>query len=223
MPDVSITKGITLDLLETPGTPALSSTSDLPVVETKPDAQNEGAPPELPAAGEEAKPAETPEQPGESATPATEEHPGEPAKKESRGVQKALDRLTAEREEQRRRAEAAEQRLDRALTALERSTGEPAEAGRRPGGDENPEPESGSSDPDATHCSTRGASRPYGESQGEVRGLPRSRRIARPAGIDSHRGSDPALRQRRRVAILPRQESARIATSECFAPTASDP
>ena len=140
MPDVSITKGITLDLLETPGTPALSSTSDLPVVETKPDAQNEGAPPELPAAGEEAKPAETPEQPGESATPATEEHPGEPAKKESRGVQKALDRLTAEREEQRRRAEAAEQRLDRALTALERSTGEPAEAGRRAVVDENPEP-----------------------------------------------------------------------------------
>src|SRR3989304_7075860 len=38
------------------------------------------------------------------------------------------------------RAEAPDQRGDRGLTALERSTGEPAEAGRRAVVDENPEP-----------------------------------------------------------------------------------
>lgn len=114
---LNVEQGITRDLLETPGAPALSSTSDMPVVETKPDAQNEGAPP---AAATEEKKSEEAEQPEESATSATDEQSGEPAKKESRGVQKALDRLTAEREEQRRLREATEKRLDEALEVLKR-------------------------------------------------------------------------------------------------------
>ncbi len=114
-----IEQPIVRDLLEQTG-PALSSTSDMPVVETKPDSQ---------AAEPEPKKAEEPEQPAESATAATEpEQTGEPAKKESRGVQKALDRLTAEREAEKRRAEAAEARLDKALQALEQTTVKPADA-----------------------------------------------------------------------------------------------
>jgi hypothetical protein len=128
----TIDKPVTLDLLDGQGAPALSSTSDIPVVETKPDATNEEAPPEqeaeAPAAAPEGEKPEGAEQPGESATPATEEQSGEPAKKESRGVQKALDRLTAEREEHRRRADAAEERLERALDVLEKLTGQPAAA-----------------------------------------------------------------------------------------------
>ena len=121
--------------------PALSSTSDLPVIETKPDAQA--------AAPEPAKEKEL-EQPADSATAATEtEQPGEPAKKESRGVQKALDRLTSERETEKRRAEAAEARLDAALKALERTTGKPevtepsdADEPARPSRNDFPDPDS---------------------------------------------------------------------------------
>ena len=111
---MEIEQPIVVDLLETPGgAPALSSTSDMPVVEAKPDVVVE-----VPAAA----PEEEAEQLEESATSTTEEtkvseQSGEPAKKESRGVQKALDRLTAEREEQKRRAEAAEER-ERALFGL---------------------------------------------------------------------------------------------------------
>lgn len=118
---------ITLDLLDTPGGPALSSTSDFPVIETKPDAQNEGSPPDVPAAPEEEQ-SESERQPEGSATSATEEAPAEPAKKESRGVQKALDRLTAEREEQRRLAEQEREariRLEERLKLLEERTPEP--------------------------------------------------------------------------------------------------
>ena len=134
-----VDKGITLDLLDTSAGPALSSTSDMPVVETKPDATPAPAAP----AKEEATaaaPEEGAQQPGESATPATDEQTGEPAKKESRGVQKALDRLTAEREEQKRRAEAAEARLDRALAALEKAgvTTQPAQDAALPNDDPEP-------------------------------------------------------------------------------------
>lgn len=135
---MDVEKPVTLDLLDTSGVPALSSTNDMPVVETKPDATNEGKPPALdtPAAA----PDEGAQQPEESATSATEEAPAEPAKKESRGVQKALDRLTAEREEQKRRAEAAEERLDRALAALEQTTGKPAAEGKQAADTDNPAP-----------------------------------------------------------------------------------
>jgi hypothetical protein len=89
----------------------------MPVVETKPDAEVPAAAPEKEA-----------EQPGESATPATEEtqevseQSGEPAKRESRGVQKALDRLTAEREAERQLRLAAEEREKSLLKALETKT-----------------------------------------------------------------------------------------------------
>lgn len=83
----------------------------MPVLETKPDAQ-----PAEPTESVE----EVEEQPGESATPATEtEQTGEPAKKESRGVQKALDRLTAEREAERRRADQYHEETMRLLALLE--------------------------------------------------------------------------------------------------------
>ncbi len=111
---MEILRNQTIDMLPQEAVPALSSTSDMPVVETKPDAVNEAAPPETTEVEGEA------EQPGESATPATEtEQTGEPAKKESRGVQKALDRLTAERETERRRADQAHEETMRLLALLE--------------------------------------------------------------------------------------------------------
>ena len=106
----------TIDLLDVDA-PALSSTSDLPVVETKPDASNEGAPPAVPSEqSEEAK------QPEESATSATEDQPGQPAAEEKapRGVGKKIQELTRRSDEAARRAEAAEARLDRLMAAMER-------------------------------------------------------------------------------------------------------
>lgn len=103
-----IKQGILLDVLDQQH-PALSSSSDYPVVETKPDATPEKV---AEAAPEEAEHTE------ESATPATEiEQPGaDPeVKKPPKGVQKRLDELTKQREQERARAEAAEKRLDEAL------------------------------------------------------------------------------------------------------------
>jgi|GEM_PF-751191 len=142
MPDaaLNIDRGITLDLLDQQQSgPALSTTSDMPVVETKPDAQNEGAPPAAAPEEAEAPATEEAEQPEESATSATDEQSGEPAEKKPRGVQKALDRLTAEREEQRKLAEANARRLDEALEiikqlrpAQERPQGVDVPAGEQP-------------------------------------------------------------------------------------------
>jgi hypothetical protein len=131
-----VQKQVVLDILETPGTPALSSTSDVPVVETKPDAQNEGAPPAVPAKKEEVAPEAEAEQPGESATPATEEHPGQPAEegKTPRGVGKALAELRQQRREAEAKTAAAEERLNKALEALE------IYSGRREPEDTDPEP-----------------------------------------------------------------------------------
>ncbi len=111
---MEVNKPTQLDILVQPDAPALSSTTDMPVVETKPDAQ-QAAPTDVVDETTEVE-----EQPGESATPATEpEQTGEPAKKESRGVQKALDRLTAERETERRRADQAHEETMRLLALLE--------------------------------------------------------------------------------------------------------
>lgn len=111
---MEIKKGIVLDILDQQE-PALSATSDMPVIETKPDSVAQ-------AAVDETK------QLGESATSTTDEAPAEPAKKESRGVQKALDRLTSEREEQRRRAETAEAEL----TAIKAKAKPEVEVGDEP-------------------------------------------------------------------------------------------
>src|SRR5512146_1961731 len=113
-----IKKDLVLDILPT-SAPALSSTDDMPRVETKPDASNEGNPPALDAPAAEAVPDEG-ETSGESATPAGEETPASDApKKPAKGVQKRLDELTRQREEAERRAKAAEENLARALKAME--------------------------------------------------------------------------------------------------------
>ena len=86
-------------------TPALSATSDMPVIETNPDASpKEEAKPE-PTAPVEAAPAA--EKSEESATPEQPDDPSaEPEPKKAKGVQKRIDELTRQREDERRRAEA---------------------------------------------------------------------------------------------------------------------
>ena len=107
---LQVQKETKMDLLDTSGAPALSSTSDIPVVETKPDATNEGAPP----AAAPDKDAKTPT--SESATEPEETSANEPQDKTpARGVQKRLDELTRQREEAERRAKAAEENLRLAL------------------------------------------------------------------------------------------------------------
>lgn len=114
---MEIIKEPTIDLLDTKSRPALSSTSDIPVVETKPDATPE-APAEPPAEAGEAEPTE------ESATsPESTSESGETAKKQSKGVQKRLDELTKraaeEREEKLRLMALLEERNKQAPTPKE--------------------------------------------------------------------------------------------------------
>src|SRR5712691_8429693 len=110
MPEVKIEKPITLDLLDVKS-PALSSTSDMPVIETKPDA----SPAAAPVPSEKAPEAKTP---GESATPPGEPPASdEPAPKPAKGVQKRLDELVRQRVEAEARAKAAEENLRLALEA----------------------------------------------------------------------------------------------------------
>ena len=116
-----------IDILDQQG-PALSSTTDMPVVETKPDSVPE---PKAAQPKEEAK-AETEavaEQLDESATSTTEEDSGQPAGEEKpRGVGKRLAELTKARKEAEEREAAANERLNQALAALERVTGKPVDA-----------------------------------------------------------------------------------------------
>lgn len=122
---MNIETPIFIDLLDAPGVPALSSSSDIPKIEVKPDSQN-AAPADAPA--------EEQEQPAESATAATEEgadeepseQSGEPAKK-SRGVQKALDRLASEREAEKQLRLAAEEREKQLLEALKAGKAPPVD------------------------------------------------------------------------------------------------
>ncbi len=125
---VIIEKQVTLDLLDIPQ-PALSATSDIPVIETKPDsspAPKEEVKPETEAKPEakEEVPAAKPPEAEKAAESASAEQPedssAEPEPKKAKGVQKRIDELTRQREDEKRRAEAAEARLDRALAALEK-------------------------------------------------------------------------------------------------------
>lgn len=103
MPDVTVEKGITLDLVPTKK-PATSATSDAPVVETRPDSK--------PAAAEAKQPEPTD----------TQEHPEEPSaddKPKAKGVQKRLDELTRNWREEQRARERTQAQLDRALSLLE--------------------------------------------------------------------------------------------------------
>jgi hypothetical protein len=142
MPDVVVEKQTTLDLLDLK-TPALSATSDIPIVETKPDA----SPPKEEKKEETAPPAEEKEpaaeaKPEESAPSETpDDAAAEPEPKKAKGVQKRIDELTRQREDERRRAEAAEARLDRALAALEKGTGVPAKDSKQAIETEDPEPQ----------------------------------------------------------------------------------
>ena len=114
----------TIDLLDQQS-PALSSTTDIPVVETKPDSvaqahEAKAEPTEPEVVAEEA------EQPGESATPATDEDSGQQAGEDKpRGVGKALAELRQQRKEAEERARIADERLAQALAALERVSGKP--------------------------------------------------------------------------------------------------
>jgi hypothetical protein len=126
MPDVQIEKPAVIDILSEPGTPALSSTTDMPVIETKPDAQAA-----LPL--EEAEDDKT----GESATP-PESTSADDKPKQAKGVQKRLEELTRQREDERRRADAADAEKLRLLALLEKAgqREEPKQAAE----DDDPEP-----------------------------------------------------------------------------------
>ncbi len=141
IPSKNIEKPITIDLLDTSAAPALSSTTDMPVIETKPDATNEGAPPAVAETAKEETPeAESAETTSESATEPENEPSASDEPKKAKGVQKRLDELTKQREQERARAEAAEQRLDRALQALEKMTGQPAAETKAEIAQTDPEP-----------------------------------------------------------------------------------
>jgi hypothetical protein len=116
MPDVVVEQPKMMDILDK-NPPALSTTTDIPVVETKPDA----SPPKEPAPAEpEVKTAPVAEVEESTSSDKPDDPPAEPEPKKAKGVQKRIDELTRQREDERRRAEAAEARLDRALSALER-------------------------------------------------------------------------------------------------------
>ncbi len=112
MPDVIIDKGITLDLLDQqkPGT---SATSDMPVIETHPDAVQKKQPDAAAA-----KPKED-----ESATSdTTADTAAEPEAKRAKGVQKRIDELTRQREDERRARIKSDERFERLLGMLEKQT-----------------------------------------------------------------------------------------------------
>src|SRR5437899_6749003 len=111
MPDGKIEKQATLDLLDIKS-PGLSSTSDMPVIETKPDVIVPEKDAEVAAEVEVEEPA-----PSDKPAPAADDKP-----KKAQGVQIRINELTRQREDERRRAEAAEARELRILTALERAT-----------------------------------------------------------------------------------------------------
>ena len=122
---MEIEKPNTLDILEA-SSPALSSTSDMPVIETKPDSS-----PPVEEAKEPAVPStevvEEAEQLEESATSTTEK-PGQPAA--PRGVGKKIAELTKARADAEARAKLAEDNLANALKLREQV----------PAKEEDPEP-----------------------------------------------------------------------------------
>ena len=105
--------------------PALSATSDMPVIDL--------AKPAEPAATEPATPAEQAKKPEDSATPeATGDEPAAEAHKTPKGVQKRLDELVRQRADAERLAAEQSARLDQALKVVEQLTGRNAqEAGKQ--------------------------------------------------------------------------------------------
>lgn len=135
---MDIIKPATLDILDLKA-PALSTTSDMPVVETKPDSS---PPVEVEKAVPSEVESEEAEQLEESAT-STTETPGQPAEKTPRGVGKKIAELTRKAAEAEARQKLAEDNLANALKMREQV--KPV--------DEDPEPVRPSkdtfSDPDA--------------------------------------------------------------------------
>jgi hypothetical protein len=120
---MQIQKDLVLDVLGEKA-PALSSTDDMPVIETTPDSSPPPAEPAVeaePAAPEtEATPDAGKTDTSESATEGTEEVPGAPeGQKKSRGVQKKLDELRREAEDAKRQVEAEREEKLRLLNVLE--------------------------------------------------------------------------------------------------------
>ena len=124
---IRIDKGMTLDLLKDTG-PSLSATSDVPVIETTPDVVV-AKPESAPAAADTEQGAELEEQ-SDAPDTAVEAKPADAAaqpeaKKPPRGVQKRIDELTRQREDEKRSADSLQGMLDRELQAR---TAKPAEA-----------------------------------------------------------------------------------------------
>lgn len=137
---MEIAKVPELDLLES-NHPALSATSDMPVIETKPDAspsevKAEAVPPEPEVEDGEAEPSE------ESATPATET-PGQPAPSTPRGVGKKIAELVKQREEAVRRENLEREEKLRLLAIIEASKKppEPSDEPVRPAKADFPDPD----------------------------------------------------------------------------------
>ena len=126
---MELEKPATLDILPA-GAPALSSTSDMPVVETKPDAEAPAAPePEVEAEGEtEVESATTPE---------AEPSASDMAPK-AKGVQKRLAELVRQREDAERRASEEREEKLRLLALIEESRKPAPKVEAKP--DEEPEP-----------------------------------------------------------------------------------
>ena len=104
---VRIDKGMTLDLLVDTG-PSRSATSDMPVIETKPDvtvAKTEAKPDSAPAPVEAEAEHEDDTEASEVVEDAAEVKPADaaaqPEPKKARGVQKRIDELVKQREEER--------------------------------------------------------------------------------------------------------------------------
>ncbi len=114
MPEMTIVPEPTADLLDNPEAPALSSTSDMPVVETKPDAQNEGAPPAAPEPEQGSDETEA-----ESATAPEAEPSANDKAPKAKGVQKRLDELVKQREDAERRASEEREEKLRLLAIVE--------------------------------------------------------------------------------------------------------
>jgi hypothetical protein len=145
MPDVTIEQPITLDLIPQ-NEPSLSARSDIPVIETKPDSQPapkeevkpevkaDAVPPEEGKTTEESAPPEEPEDPPENAV--------EAGKPKSKGVQKRIDELVKQREEEK----AEKLRLMALLEQIHKPKEEPKEvvedeAPQRPTREEFPDPD----------------------------------------------------------------------------------
>lgn len=137
MPDLNIEKPVTLDLLDTPK-PGTSVTSDMPVIETHPDSKPKPhATQEKHAAPDKA---ETTEDTATSDKPADTAAAPDGKPKAPSGVQKRIDELTRQREDERRARLATEERLEKAMSLLERAMTGKAVPEQSTGTEDDPEP-----------------------------------------------------------------------------------